>query len=441
MAHAREGDIVRAAHPGRGPNRRFLLLQGPHGPFFSQLARHLRDAGAQVRRVGFNAGDAAFWHGPGFVRFDAPQEAWPAFADDLMSREGTTDLVLYGDVRPVHAEAIRLAEARGIRVHVFEEGYMRPYWVTYERGGSNGRSRLMTTSIADMRAALAASGMEGPETPGHWGDTRQHVFWGAAYHGAVLLGARRWPAFRPHRTIGIGQEAMLHARRLGGMPAAAALRRGVTARIQRGGWPFHLVLLQLAHDASLTAHSDFSSPRDFADTVVRGFAEGAPPHHRLVFKAHPLEDGRARPRDAVRAAARRHGVEGRVHYVPGGKLARLLDDARSAVTVNSTAGQQVLWRGLPLKTFGAAVYDKPEFVSPQPLPDFFARPGRPDSRAYKDYRRYLLETSQVAGGFYSARGRRQLLRQVVDMVLAPENPYDALSSGRASPRQQLRVVR
>ena len=72
---------------------------------------------------------------------------------------------------------------------------------------------------------------------------------------------------------------------------------------------------------------------------------------------------------------------------------------------------------------------------------FFAGAARPDSRAYKDYRRFLLETSQVAGGFYSARGRRQLLRQTVDMMLAEHDPYDALKSGTAAPRQQLRVVR
>ena len=130
----------------------------------------------------------------------------------------------------------------------------------------------------------------------------------------------------------------------------------------------------------------------------------------------------------------------RVHYVRGGKLAQLLDEARSAVTVNSTAGQQVLWRGIPLRTFGAAVYAKPEFVSQKPLPEFFAGAERPDRRAYTDYRRFLLETSQVAGGFYSARGRRQLLRQAVDMMLADEDPYDALRSGTAAPRQQLRIV-
>ena len=37
----------------------FLFLQGPHGPFFHRLGKMLRAAGAEVWRVGFNAGEAA----------------------------------------------------------------------------------------------------------------------------------------------------------------------------------------------------------------------------------------------------------------------------------------------------------------------------------------------------------------------------------------------
>jgi len=211
-------------------------------------------------------------------------------------------------------------------------------------------------------------------------------------------------------------------------------------RIRHGGFPYHLALLQLEHDSSFQKHSPFSTMTEFLSEIIEGFASGAPRHHHLVVKAHPLEDGRVPLRREVRRLARQHGIAERVHYVRGGKLAQLLNEARSAVTINSTAGQQVLWRGIPLKVFGRAVYAKPEFVSDQRLRDFFAGATRPDNRAYKDYRRFLLETSQVPGGFYSARGRRQLLRHVVDMMLSHEDPYEALKSGTAAPRQQLRVV-
>jgi capsular polysaccharide export protein len=142
----------------------------------------------------------------------------------------------------------------------------------------------------------------------------------------------------------------------------------------------------------------------------------------------------------IQTKACAYGIEGRVHYLRGGKLAQVLDEAVSAVTVNSTAGQQVLWRSIPLKCFGTAVYSKPEFVSDQSLPDFFANPTRPDAQAYRDYRAFLLETSQVPGGFYSASGRKQLLRQVIDMMLDDDTPYDAILANRPAHKQSVRVV-
>jgi capsular polysaccharide export protein len=422
-------------------DRRFLFLQGPHGPFFRRLGRMLTSAGAQVWRVGFNRGDRAFWPDTAsFIPFKSPPEAWPATIDALLTRHAITDLVLYGDTRPVHAQAIAAAKARDLTVHVFEEGYLRPHWVTYERGGSNGHSRLMDLSIPQMQQALAQSDIDLPDAPAHWGDMRQHMFWGALYHWFVLTGFWDYRNFRPHRALTVRQEFWLYCKRLALLPLHRAERMAATWAIQHGGAPYHLVLLQLEHDASFQEHSPFATMAEFLALVIEGFAKGAAPHHHLVFKAHPLEDGRVPVAREIRRLAQAHGVASRVHFVHGGKLARLLNHARTAVTVNSTAAQQVLWRGLPLKVFGAAVYAKPEFVSPQPLPEFFAQPTRPDSRAYRDYRHYLLETSQVPGGFYSTRGRRELLRQVVDMILQPEDPYDALTSGNAAPRQQLRLV-
>ena len=427
--------------PGSGQDHIYLFLQGPHGPFFHRLGKMLTAAGARVWRVGFNRGDRAFWPGTAsYIPFKGNSDTWdPAFRR-IVASKGITDLVLYGDTRPIHAKAVAIARTLGLRVHVFEEGYLRPHWVTYERGGSNGNSRLMDLSVAQMQAALAQSDMDLPDAPAHWGDMRQHMFWGALYHWFVLTGFWDYRHFRPHRALSVGQEFLLYIKRLVLLPLHRWERMIATFRIQQGGAPYHLVLLQLEHDASFQMHSPFSTMTEFLTQVVEGFAKGAHRHHHLVFKAHPLEDGRVPVAREIRRLAALHGLVKRVHFVQGGKLAQLLNHARTAVTVNSTAAQQVLWRGLPLKVFGAAVYAKPEFVSTQTLPDFFGQPTRPDSRAYRDYRHFLLETSQVPGGFYSTRGRRELLRQVVDMMLQAEDPYDALTSGNAAPRQQLRLV-
>ena len=401
----------------------------------------LRAAGATVCRVGFNAGDRAFWFGaPGYIPYRGKSEDWADTFTNIVSDKAITDIVLYGDTRPIHAQAVAIAKDSGLRVHVFEEGYMRPYWVTYERGGTNGHSRLMDLSIPEMQEALALSDIEVPTPPSHWGDMRHHVFYGALYHWFVMFRNREYRNFARHRELPVAAEAWLYTKRLLLMPLIALDRRIATMRIRFGGFPYHLVLMQLEHDSSFQMHSPFDRMEEFLAVVMKGFAKGTPRHHHLVFKAHPLENGRSPLRKIIKELAEKHNVSNRVHYVRGGKLAQLLDNARTAVTVNSTAGQQVLWRGIPLKVFGKAVYSKPEFVSEQPLAKFFAEPTRPNSKAYRDYRRFLLETSQVPGGFYAARGRRQLLRQVVDMMLASEDPYDSLKSGKTPPRQPLRIA-
>ena len=424
-----------------GNQRRFLFLQGPHGPFYRQLAATLRQAGCDVWRVGFNAGDAAFWwFDRGYLPFRDDLAAWPAALAGILGEKQITDIVLYGDTRPIHAEAIRQARAAGLRIHVFEEGYLRPYWVTYERGGSNGHSDLMHLSVPLMQENMTQAGVDLPTPPAHWGDMRQHIFYGALYHWFVMFTNWRYPQFTPHRALPILREAQLYSLRLLMLPFHALSRGLATARIKLRGKPYHLALLQLEHDSSFQTHSPFTDMRDFIDVVIAGFARGGKTDHHLVFKAHPLENGRHKLPQVIRQIAAQHGLSGRVHYVRGGKLARLLDGAKSAVTVNSTAGQQVLWRGIPLRIFGTAVYDKPEFVSHQPLPAFFADPRTPDAAAYRDYRQFLLETSQVPGGYYAAKGRRQLTRQVVTMMLAPDDPYSARLATTQTAPDALRKV-
>lgn len=425
-----------------GEGKVFVFLQGPHGPFFYQSSRILRVSGAEVFKIGFNQGDHAFWaEDDTYLPYIGKLEDWGVEIREIFADMGVTDIVLYGDTRHVNAEAAKAAKEFGITVHCFEEGYLRPYWVTYERGGVNGYSRLVDMSVDAMRAELMDRDLELPDAPARWGDMRHHAFYGMLYHGYILFRNRHYRNYRTHRDISVFQEFRLHFRRLLAIPLHAVQRRAASIRIRRDGYVYHLALPQLSHDSSIQHHSPFDAMPEFIRTTIEGFAEGAPIHHHLIIKTHPLEDGRHPLRKITMDTARQYGIENRVHFVRGGKLAGLMNFARSVVTVNSTAGQQALWRGLPLKVFGRSVYSKPEFVSEQPLAEFFAEPWKPDARAYRDYRHYLLETSQVMGGFYSAKSRRRLIRSVVDRVLAAQDPYDSLQRENATPRQQLRVVK
>ena len=423
--------------------RRYLFLQGPHGPFFGQLARRLARSGAKVTRVGFNAGDRAFWpRALPYRAFCGDLADWPRAIAGHLEDTDATDLVLYGDSRAIHAEAIRAARARGLRLHIFEEGYLRPYWITYERGGANGNSRLMDITADQIDATLGPCATTGsrPGAPAHWGHMRGHIFYGALYHFCVLCFNRRYRRLAPHRGVPVAREAWLYVKLVALMLPLWLGRVLATRRVLRSGHPLHVVLLQLAHDTSFRDHGPFDTMRDFLDTVISGFAKGAPGHHHLVFKTHPLEDGRVPLRSDIKALARAHGIAGRVRILRGGKLARLLDAAQSVVTVNSTAAHQALWRGLPVKAFGRAIYGGRGFTSDQPLATFFAQPEPGDMARYLRFRDYLLATSQVPGSYYAHSGRLRLQRRIIDLMLSETDPYATAERGKLETGQQLFAV-
>lgn len=417
-------------------SRHFLFLQGPHGSFFSELAQSLNAAGHRTSRVGFNQGDARFWDDPSsYIAFQDPLEEWPDAVRDLLA--DVTDLVVYGDTRPLHATAIEAAKQLGVTVHSFEEGYLRPYWITYERDGNNGNSKLMGISLEDMERALAANSSQLVAAPAQWGPMWHHTWAGCDYHFNILFRNGDYPHYKPHRAASVKRELALHIRRLALFPLDSVRRRAITRALFASAFPYHLVLLQLSHDAAVQDHSDYSSMSDFAIQCIEEFAEFGPKHHRLVFKAHPLEDGREPLARLIAHTAAKHGLENRVIYVPGGKLGPLLDRASSTVTINSTAGQQALWRGLPLKAFGRGVYCRAGLISSQALGAFYAAPKAPNRDGYRIFRQFLLETSQIGGGYYTSAGRANARRQVIDMMLAPLDPYQMRM---ADLRAHLRLV-
>ena len=129
--------------------RSFLFLQGPYGPFFYRLGTELEKHGCQVRKVVTNGGEWIFWpRRRNICLWRGHDYDWPCWISQCMTENHTTDIVLMGDWRPLHREAILLARQRGIRVWVYEEGYLRPRFITLEEGGVNGASPLPKAGIS-----------------------------------------------------------------------------------------------------------------------------------------------------------------------------------------------------------------------------------------------------------------------------------------------------
>ncbi len=382
--------------------RSFLFLQGMATRFFAKLGGELAKRGNDVHRINFNGGDRLFWPRPGGVDFRQDIKAWPQFLEDRLIEWGVTDIILFGDCRPLHREAVRVASLRGIQVFVVDEGYIRPNWITMERGGVNGNSPLprdpdwYRTAATDMPPW--SGGLPAP------GSFRRRAVEDVAYNVASVLLAWRFPGYETHRPWHPFYEYTGWIRRFARKPSAKRRTMRTMKEIMDAKKPFYLFPLQLDCDSQIRMHSPFGRIAPSIEYVIRSFANNAPAASFLVIKEHPLDNCITDWRALVTRVATAAGVSDRVVYIEGGNLEPMVDKSRAVVTVNSTVGMIALARGRAVKTLGDAVYDMPELTFQQPLDQFWTEATPPNAALFDCFRRVVASRTQVNGGFFSKTG-------------------------------------
>ena len=398
--------------------REFLFLQGLAGPFFSLLGQALARAGHGVHRVNFNGGDKVYWRAGGAVDYRGGLGRWPAFLSRLLDERGVTDLVLFGDCRPLHQAAIDLAVARRIQVHVFEEGYIRPDFVTLEAGGVNGHSRLSRDPDFYLAAARTLPPM--PDFPGVPSSFARRAKEDLVYNIASVALTPLFPGYRTHRPWHILHEYAGWALRL--MRGRAERDRSATtlAKLEASGRPYFVFPLQLNEDYQIRVHSQFDGMQPAIEQVLGSFAAHAPAAALLVVKGHPLDNGLTDWGQRTRAVAERLGIADRVLYLEAGDIDVLVRPARGLVTVNSTSGTLSLRHGVPTMVLGDAVYDVPRITHQAGIDRFWTQPVPPDMRVFDAFRRVLVDRSLIHGGYFSDEGLAMLVDAAVARLEATE---------------------
>ena len=335
--------------------RSFLFLQGLASRFFEQLGRALALRGHAVHRVNFNGGDRAFWRLPGAVDFRDRAAAWPAFLERLLIDRRVDDMILFGDCRPPHRAAIPVARARGLRVTVVEEGYLRPDWITFEDGGVNGFSAL--PRAPDWYREQAQGLPEWRDPPSVPGSFRRRAAEDVLYAAASMLAARRFPHYASHRPYFQLIEYAGWLRRLALQRGAERRAKAAIADLVGSADPVFLFPLQLDCDYQMRLHSPFRAVHVAIEQVLASFARHAPPAARLALKLHPMDSGLYDWAAIAGHIAVALGVSDRLSVVDGGALAALLAACRGVVTINSTLGCQALAEGCPVIALGQPIYD------------------------------------------------------------------------------------
>ncbi len=406
----------------------FLMLQGLRSPFFLRLAQGLRAAGARVTKLHFTLGDHLYWRGSA-QSCHKPEAALAAHYEQLLASGSFTDLVLFGDCRPVHQPAIAQARALGIPVHVFEEGYFRPDWVTLERAGVNGYSDLPRDPNWYRKVQSHVPASEPTTEVGPAMSAR--ILHDIAYNAGNLLNPLFYRHYQSHVPHSILAEYLSYARRFVQVRAKRARdQRGVEQLCASPAPPFYLVALQVAGDSQLTVHSRFKSSEDFLHEVFDSFVGHASRDAWLVIKNHPLDPGLQRHDRLVARLANEYGCAARVVFLDSGNLPQLLDNACGLVTVNSTSIGQAMFHRCPTIAMGSSIFAMPGLTFDGSLDAFWGAAkqthARPDAALFRAFSRVVRWATQINGGLYTERGIGLAVQNAVPNLLAPEGKLQAL---------------
>jgi len=407
-----------------------LLLQGPVGPFFSRFGASLEARGFRVWKVNFNGGDRLFARGQRQIDYCGRLEHWEQQLERLIVNRDIGRIYLFGDCRSYHRIAREVAQRLGVRLFVFEEGYIRPNFITLEEGGVNGLSTMMHDPVA-LQPSDEALPVELAQPRRVFQVT---ALYSMLYYWACAAGRRRFPHYRHHRPIGWLPEGLRWVR--------SGLRKALYRRRERHVFAellpafennYFVCPLQVHCDMQVVVHSRFNSIEHFIGEVLASFAEHAPANKALVFKHHPLDRGYTDYTSLFANLVAELGLTQRVFYVHDLDLPTLLKHAEGTVLINSTVGISSLFHGTPVKTLGDAIYDIPGLTSQKALNDFWAGECAVDTDAFQAFRDNLVARNQLNGNLYRRIDTGDAAGIVWSRRLVDEHSFEAARPNEIGP--------
>lgn len=379
--------------------KNILLLQGPIGFFFDSLARTLLASGKNVHKIHFNGGDWMFYDATPASSFRGTDDEWPGFLTDAIQQHNIDAIVLFGQMRKLKVKAREIAKQLGVAVYVFEEGYIRPNYVTLEKDGVNGLS-----SLPSKRSEYAFWRKTPMFDPAKTGQNFSRTAWLAmAYALAMYISKPFFPHYEHHRCMHPIKEGLRWVRaafrKYRYQPVDLKVRQHLLSKEQRKNW--FIVPLQVHNDSQIMAHSQYESVEDFIRKVVKSFAANADTKYSLVFKHHPLDKPYTDYSKLLANLENAYHLRGRIFYVHDLHLPTLIKRARGMVTINSTAGLQSLFHRCPVKVMGESCYGIPGLTYQGALEDFWSDPGEVNYEFYQRFRSFMIDQTQLNVSFYA----------------------------------------
>ncbi|ECH5133892.1 capsule biosynthesis protein [Campylobacter coli] len=371
-----------------------LLLQGPVGTFFHRLAIKMKKNKTKVFKLNFNGGDFLFY--PSGKRCKCDEKDLENFYENFFKEKKIDAIVMYNDCRLIHAKAIKVAKGLGIGIWIFEEGYLRPYCITFEKDGVNANSSLPR----DKNFYLSCNILTKESIKEIPGGFKFMAFSAFLYWFFSFLLAPFFNNKLHHRTL-YPFEFLFWFRSLYRKYLYKFTEKKLNQKIYSLEKKYFLAVLQVYSDTQIKYHYK-KSIEDFIEELILSFANHARAKSYLVFKHHPMDRGYRNYSKLIDELCQKYHVEGRIFYVHDTYLPTLLKNALGCITINSTVGLSAILEGCPTKVCGNAFYNFEGLAYPKKLQFFWreAHAYKPNPNLVLNFKNYLLNTNQFNGNFY-----------------------------------------
>ncbi|EJR5077424.1 capsule biosynthesis protein [Campylobacter coli] len=371
-----------------------LLLQGPVGTFFHRLAIKMKKNKTKVFKLNFNGGDFLFY--PSGKRCKCDEKDLENFYESFFKDKKIDAIVMYNDCRLIHAKAIKVAKGLGIGIWIFEEGYLRPYCITFEKDGVNANSSLPR----DKNFYLSCNILTKESIKEIPGGFKFMAFSAFLYWLFSFLLAPFFNNKLHHRTL-FPFEFLFWFRSLYRKYLYKLTEKKLNQKIYSLEKKYFLAILQVYNDTQIKHHYK-KSIEEFIEELILSFANRARAKSYLVFKHHPMDRGYRNYSKLINELSQKYHVEGRIFYVHDTYLPTLLKNALGCITINSTVGLSAILEGCPTKVCGNAFYNFEGLAYPKKLQFFWreAHAYKPNPSLVINFKNYLLNTNQFNGNFY-----------------------------------------
>jgi len=375
-----------------GNAHKILMIQGPFGPFFQSIGARLEQEGYHITKINLNAGDA--WYYPSGINFTGTLHQWPEWLTQCIQDKQIDAIIVFSDARIYHRLAHDVALKYNTPFFVFEEGYLRPNWITLEPWGVNAHSTL---------SRKASDYQEEPPPPPPDHEMQDHFTYRAAlafwYYLLNLVFKYRFPHYQHHREISVSEFFRWVRGGFRKIWYKWRQRHILDAIKQEWAGRTFLMPLQVHNDSQLWMHGGHSM-ESYIEQTMSSFAHHAPADCALVIKHHPLDRAYRDYTSLILKLSQELRLIGRVFYSHDIHLPSLFPLLRGTVTVNSSVGMTSLEQGVPVKTLGRAIYHITGLTHQGSLDSFWHNPTPVDINLSKRYRGWLIAKCQLQGAVY-----------------------------------------